>query len=390
MKPILCSCLLGSMLILGGCWDRTEINDLAFASGASFDLTKDGQYLLSLQLAIPGAGPAGVGGGQGEKFFVLSAAGRNANEAFEMIQKKSSRRLFTAHRSVIFIGESLGRHGINDVLDVFAHDPRQRLKTYIMVVKGQEGKKILETKYPFEQVPIESIKELEGLRTELSVTLRDYFISASSQGISPVMGVIETEDESQGGEENSNRLFKQAGSAVFKDAKLVGYLDGKETCGFLWATDRMRFGRLNANLPNGQGNIGMLLSHANRRMKTYIDGDKVKVVIQIEGKGSLVENNSPLDISRPKNRALAEKEFEKSVQDLVERVVAKLQKKYRVDSLGIGQEIYRNHPKVWKRLQSEWETKFPEAEVVTTVKLTIEGVGMAGPPLQLKDKEIIK
>ncbi|MDG0793923.1 spore germination protein [Cohnella ginsengisoli] len=131
------ACLLLSVCVLSGCWDRTEINDLAFIAGSAFDLTENGDYRLSLQIAIPSSTPGGVaGGGPQQKFFVLSATGKNANEAFEMLQKKSSRKLFTAHRSVIFIGETLGRRGINGVLDVFAHDPRQRLRTYMMVVKG--------------------------------------------------------------------------------------------------------------------------------------------------------------------------------------------------------------------------------------------------------------
>src|SRR5690242_13453642 len=105
MNLLRCACACFALLFLSGCWDRTEINDLAFITGAAFDKTKEGAYLLSVQIAIPSAsGEIGGGGGGGKqkKFFVLSAVGKNANEAFLMIQKKSSRKLFTAHRSVIF------------------------------------------------------------------------------------------------------------------------------------------------------------------------------------------------------------------------------------------------------------------------------------------------
>ncbi|REE89010.1 spore germination protein KC [Paenibacillus taihuensis] len=389
MKQLLCLGLLANLLLLSGCWDRTEINDLAFITGSAFDLSKSGKYILSIQIAIPQGGTGSGDTGQQEKFFVLSAEGSNASEAFELIQKKSSRRLFTAHRSVIFIGESLGRRGINDVLDVFAHDPRQRLRTYIMVVKGGEGKRILETRYPFEQVSVESIKELEGLDTEVAVTLRDYYISASSQGISPVMGVIEPEVNPQGGEKR-NELYRQAGTAIFKDAKLVGILNGNETSGFLWAADRMKQGRINAVLPNGQGIVGIVLNATKRRMVTEVQGDKVKVKLKLQGKGSIVENNTHLDVSRPKNRALVEQVLEKSIEEQVRHLISQLQKKYRADSLGIGQELYREHPKLWKQLQNSWEDKFPEAEVSVAVQLSILGSGMAGPPLQFNDKEIIK
>lgn len=390
MKSFPRLCMLGCMLLLSGCWDRTEINDLAFITGSAFDRTKDGKYLLSVQLAVP-QGKQGTGnGGPQKKFVVLSGTGKNASEAFEIIQKKSSRRLFTAHRSVIFIGESLGRQGIDDVLDVFAHDPRQRLKTYIMVVRGESGQAVLETKYPFEQVPIEAVKELEGLRTEMAVTLRDYFISASSPGISPVLGAIEAQRGSDDGNKQDSELFKLAGTAIFKGARIVGFLNGNETSGFLWATDRMRHGRITADLPDGKGNVGILLNRANRRIVANRKGDRLIVNLRLEGVGSLVENNSRLDISRPANLAAVRTALERSIEEQVRRVVEKLQKQYRTDSIGIGREIYRDHPKQWKRLMEDWDTEYAEAEVSVSVKLSIMGAGMAGPPLQYREQEIVK
>lgn len=392
MKPCLYICLLFTVLTTSGCWDRTEINDIAFIAGTAFDLTDDGEFILSHQIAIPASaqGGPGSGGSEKQKFFVISATGMNANEAFHRLQKKSSRRLFTAHRSVIFIGESLAKHGINDILDVYTHDSKQRLKTYIMVVKGGEGRGILQVNYPFEQVPVEAIKEMETLRTELAVTLRDFFLASSNEGISPVLGVIMSEGLSAGIKENKNKIFKIAGSAIFKDFKLVGFLNENETNGFLWVTDRMKNGRINAKLPEGDGTVGMILDKANRKITSEISGDKIKFRIQLQGEGTVWENNSPLDISFPDNLEIVEKVLEKSVEKQVRDVLFNVQKRYKVDSVGFGQEIYRNKPKQWKELKGQWDNKFPEVDVSIAVKLNIVGTGMAGPPLQLENKEIKK
>lgn len=390
LKPFLYIGLAFSLLFTSGCWDRTEINDLAFILGAGFDLTDKGEYLLSVQLAVPSSGIIGGGGAQHEKFFVLSAVGKSVNEAFQKIQNKSSRRLFTAHRSVIFIGESLGRHGINDILDVYTHDPRQRLRTYIMIVKGGEGRDVLQTRYPFEQVPTEAVKEMEGLGDEVSVTLRDFFIAASSEGIAPVMGVIGPERDSAEIQTNKDKLFKLAGSALFKDLKLVGFLDDNETNGFLWATDRMKNGRVNAELPNDGGMVGIVLNRAKRTITSNINGDKVKIKLQLQGQGSIVENNTRLDIGRPNNLEMVEKALEKSVEREVREVVTKLQKQYKVDNVGFGQAIYRSKPKQWKALKSQWDSRFPDVDVAIAVKIDLDGAGMAGPPLQLNPKETIR
>ncbi|QGQ97310.1 Ger(x)C family spore germination protein [Paenibacillus psychroresistens] len=392
MKLFLYIGLLFTVLITSGCWDRVEINDLAFVMGTALDLSEDGNVIVSVQIAIPSSGPGGPGGGGGrqEKFFVISAVGKNGNEAHQLLQKKSSRTLFTAHRGVVFIGERLAKHGIKDAVDVFTHDPRNRLKTYIMVVKGREGREILQTKYPFEQVPIEAVKEMEGLGTDLAVTLRDFFMAASSEGISPVMGVMDFEDSKEEMKENKNKIFKLGGSAIFKNFKLVGFLNEKETNGFIWVTDKLKHSRINAYLPEGNGNVGMVLYHVKRKITPEISGDKVKILIQLWGQGSLVENNSQLDISLSKNLDIVQKALEKSVKEQIQTLLAKVQKQYKVDSMGFGQEIYRNMPKKWELLKGEWDNKFPEVDTSIEVKLTISGIGMAGPPLQLKDKEIIK
>lgn len=390
MKPFLYIGLLVTLLTTSGCWDRTEINDLAFIMGTAFDLTDDGHYILSHQIAIPSSaqGGPGSGGGGNEKFFVISAVGNNINEAFYRLQKKSSRRLFTAHRVVIYIGEKLSKSGIQDILDIYTHDSKQRLKTYMMVVKGGEGRDILKVKYPFEQVPSEAIKEMEGLRSELAISLRDFFLASSGEGISPVLGAIMQDGITEGVKED--RIFKLAGTAIFKDFKLSGFLNENETNGFLWITDRMKYGSLNAALPDNAGTVGLILAKTDRIITPEISGEKIKFNIQLRGEGNIWENNTNLDIRKPENLKLVQKALEKSVEDQIMDTLSKVQKQYKVDSVGFGREIYRHKPKQWKTLKEQWENKFPEIDVSLEVKLNILGSGMAGPPLHLERKEIKK
>lgn len=390
MKPFLYIGLLITLLTTSGCWDRTEINDLAFIMGTAFDITDNGDYILSHQIAIPSSaqGGPGSGGSSGDKFFVISAVGKNINEAFYRLQKKSSRRLFTAHRVVIFIGEKLSKRGIQDILDIYTHDSKQRLKTFMMVVKGGEGRDILRVKYPFEQVPSEAIKEMESLGSELAITLRDFFWASSGEGISPVLGVITPDGITEGLKED--HVFKLAGSAIFKDFKLAGVLNENETNGFLWVTNRMKYGSLNANIPEGDGTVGLILTKTSRKITSEINGEKIKFKIQLRGEGTIWENNTDLDIRMPENLKLIQKGLEKSVQEQVMDSLFKVQKVYKVDSVGFGREIYREKPKQWKALKAQWANKFPEVDVSLEVKINILGSGMAGPPLHLEKEEIKK
>lgn len=389
MKSFLYICALFIVLIVTGCWDRTEINDIAFVMGTAMDLTEDGKILGSVQIAIPPSeeGNAG-GGGEHQNFFVLSATGKNSSEVIRNLQDRLSRRLFYAHRSVVFIGEPLAKRGIKDVLDHFSRDPRSRLRTFIMVAKGTEGRKMLDIHYPFELASAEAARELEVSRVGLGVTMRDLFMAATSEGINPVIGVIEPTIPSKGMSESKDQIFRLAGTAVLKDYKMVGFLDNKESRGLMWLTDKMKVGRISATLPEGKGNVGMLITGTKRTITPVIKGSKVAFHIRLQGNGTLLENNTNLDVGQLKTLKRVQQALESTVEEEVREVLAKVQKKFKVDVVGFGQTIYREQPKQWKMVKEQWDKQFPDAVFSITVELSIESSGMVGPPLLLKEKEI--
>ncbi|WP_261305013.1 Ger(x)C family spore germination protein [Paenibacillus andongensis] len=391
MKPFICTGLLLLLFTATGCWDRKEINDLAFVTGSAFDLTDDGKIRGTTQISIPGTSPgAPRGGSEKEKFFVVSAVGKNSSELILGIQNKLSRKLYYAHRSVIIIGESLAKHGIEGVIDHFSRDPLSRLKTYILVAKGVEGRKIFQVHYPFEEASAEAIKEMELLGTGLGVTIRDLYMTSSNEGVNPIMGAIEPSVSSEGMDESKSKLYNLAGSAIFKDFKLVGFLDDKETSGLLWLTNKKKMGRIIADLPEHGGTVGMSISHAERTITSEIYDDHVKFNILLKGGGSLVENNTSLDVSQPKYLKIVEKALEKSLEEQAQACLFKLQKKYKVDSVGFGRHLFRNHFKQWQSIKNQWDRKYPQAEVTISVELTLRGSGMSGAPILLKEKEITK
>lgn len=370
-------------VIISGCWDRTEMNDLAFVMGTALDLTDDGNILCTLQIAIPSSAEGRMSSGEsGNKFFVIAVEGKNGNEVHQKLQKKSSRRLLYSHRSVVFLSERIAKHGIGDLLDIFTHDPRNRLKTYLMVVKGGEARNMLQLNSPLKQVPIEAVRGMEVSGEDIAVTLRDFFIAYGSEGVHPVVGVVEPEIHSK---DQQKQVFRVAGAGVFKDLKLSGILDEKETLALMWLTDKLKVGHISANLPKGKGEIGMTLNHVDRKIITQIQHNSVQFKIQLEGQGSLVENNSALDINEPKSLIQIKKALEDAAKKQVQDFILRIQKEYKVDSVGFGQEIYKNNPNQWSSLKDQWDMRFPEADISIEVNLRIHGAGMIHSTFELRE-----
>ncbi|SFD76165.1 spore germination protein KC [Paenibacillus catalpae] len=386
MRTLKCTFLFLVMFIVSGCWDRMEINDLAFVTGTALDLTEDGKLLCTLQIAIPGpkeGGGSSGGSGHMGNFYVITATGKNGTEIHRSLQKKSSRRLFFSHRSVVLISERLAKQGIHDaLLDVFTHDPRNRLKTYLVLVKGGEARNILELKYPLKQVPIEAVNEMQISGDDLAVTLRDFFIMNQSEGIQPVLGAVELGDHLK---DPNEQIFKFAGTGVLKDLKLAGILDENETLAMMWVTDKLKFGRITTKLPKDNGEVGMMLNHTDSKIKTKIERNSIKFKILLEGTGVIEENNSTLDIDDPEQLKIIKKALEETVEDRVQQLLFKFQKKYKVDSVGFGQEIYKNNPGKWRQLRNQWDTQFQEASISVDVNLTINGAGMVHSILEKQE-----
>jgi spore germination protein KC len=235
---------------------------------------------------------------------------------------------------------------------------------------------------PLKQVPIEAVRGMEISGEDIAVTLRDFFITYGSEGVHPVVGVIEPEIHSN---DPQKQIFSVAGTGVFKDLKLSGILDVKETLGQMWVTGKLKVGHITANLPKGNGEVGMILTHVDRKIITQIGHDSVQFKIQLEGQGSLQENNSALDINEPKNLKIIKKALEDAAKKQVQDFIFRIQKEYKVDSVGFGQEIYKNNPDEWSSLKDQWDMRFPEADISIEVNLRIHGAGMIHSTFELRE-----
>lgn len=396
---ILICVLLPILLVTGGCWDRIEVNDIAFVMGVAFDRTEKGEIEATAQILLPqgGGGGEGAGGGDKKKYFVESATGKNLLEAEQRMQQKLSRRLFKGHRRVVVIGEKLARHGLKEMLDSLSRDPGSRLRTIILVSKGMEGRELMNLQYPLERVPAEAIREMENVGAAIEVTLRDFLNTASAEGIQPTMATIQSaptgETKKEGKEQSGekDKVLQLTSIAVFKDLKLVGYLEEEAMSGFLWVTGKFRRGIVSAKLPDEQGEVSIDIRNAASIITPEISDGQLRYRVEIRGEGIIRENNSNLDLTVQKNVDLVIEAAKKSILKDIDSAITKAQEDYQADVFGFGSALYQAQPQQWQAVKADWDKIFPEVEVAVAMKdLTIRRIGMTGPPLQLKETEVKK
>lgn len=288
--------LLLCTTFISGCWDRKEINDVAFVIGIAVD--KEGEnYRSSLQIALPGqsgsSGSEGGGGGtSGDKsWFMLSNTAKTLRGTSLEGQKALSRRIYYAHRRTMLIGEDLARDGVASMLDLFTRYPLNRFSALPVVTKG-EAYAVMDTDAPIEKFPSEMVRELCFLNMRNPRSLKTFIDAILSDGVDPFLPVASKVDNVPKDWKDVKTNIKLDGLAVFKKDKLVGMIDKAPADALILAMGEANAPEVMVKSPRGEGDIFIKLNENNSSLHPSIKNDKVTVTIQLYAKGVVVDNES--------------------------------------------------------------------------------------------------
>lgn len=373
-----------SLPVLSGCWDRLELNDRAIFLGTGWDASGKKGIEISSQFIIPTNTQIGNGGGggTGKGYTVISATGENVRDAYSNMHNKLSRDVFMAQRRAVLFGEEFAKKGLMDKLDTLVRGPEMSLRTSLFVVKGGTAKTLLNHPYPLEKPSAAAVWKMYSLwRGDQDDTLLNFFIAAKSDGIRPVLPVIEIVNSQEGasrGQGSSERIYQMAGAAIFdKSLKMIGYLNIQESRHLLWIQGLLE--RFTVSIPINNGNASLRLTKIDSKIVPKIGrNNKIKFNVIIKGEGDVLENNSNLDLMKPKNLEFLQAAFQKQVKKQVEHTITKVQDEYKIDIFGFGEAIHKKYPTKWKTLKKDWDKKFSEVEISLNVDLTVRRVGLSG------------
>ena len=121
-------------LLLAGCWDLKEINEIGFTVGLGID--KDGDdYQITTQIALP-ALLEGSGGGEEPPVWVVSGKGRTIFEAIRDVNTRSARKPLGAFKCYCPWRGSC-REGLIPVLDLLSRGQELRRSNYVVLAQGK-------------------------------------------------------------------------------------------------------------------------------------------------------------------------------------------------------------------------------------------------------------
>lgn len=369
-----------TLILLTGCWNRIEINDIAIVTAMGFDLTESDEIHLSLQVAIPSKlGSSGPTGGSSEKStFVISETGSTIAEAFRNIQGKLARTIFFSQSRIVIIGEEFAKKSVSHVIDFQTRYAEPRINSFIMVTKG-EAFNLIKSIPKFESISAEEMKEMAKLDVSLKIYIRDFLNMLLTDGIEPFAPKIILKPLEVNTKNKSENTLAVDGIAVFKKDKLIGWMSAEETRGLLWLRNEMEKGVITTKVPDdkGGGYISMEIDRAEVKVVPIIKNQDLKLDVNIITELSVIENDSQLELFDTKVIEDIQKEINNQIKNRVQMVVDKGQEEYNSDIFGFGHLVYQKYPKEWNaNYKNNWDQKFQELEVSIQSKALIRRIGL--------------
>ncbi|WP_240666693.1 Ger(x)C family spore germination protein [Longirhabdus pacifica] len=374
------------LLLLTGCWDRNEVNDIAIVAATGFDMedSEDQKYRVSFQIPLPGelAGRIGQGSGDAKAYYVDSEAGNILIDIDDTIQSRISRKLTFSHRRVILIGEKLAKDGIGVIFDPLARIPQNRMSANIVVVTGK-AYSYLNIDPSFESFSGETMRELAQSQNVYTQTLKDAVMSINHPGIEAAIPMMTLKTIEGAGEDKVE--IELNGYAQFKEDKLVGTYEGDAAQGLLWLKKNI--------FPNNttfaiEDNLYVVVNNqkANTTIHPTFTDEGIDINVKLSVESSVVENTSLRNLFDKHNLELLETKLKTQIEKQINQTIASMQEK-GTDTIGVGVILHRKHHLLWnEKYKYNWSEYFSNATFNIELDTKITNIGFISENLSKEEQ----
>lgn len=359
--------------MLTGCWNYVEVNQQMNVSGIAIDEGQQGKkYHLSVEVISVGI--------KAEAAITANVIETDSDTLFEGIRDliaMTTKKLYFGHCKTMVIGEKAAKNGIAEIIDVTLRNHEVRKELDIVISKGCDAKDILLTEGI--ATPIMAYKIFDLMNTSVKAvggapTTKAYLVfnSIQNEGICTVIPALEI------GNIQEKKVLELAGVAVFKNDKLSGFLDKRETEHLSFLNNKIK--RSGLITVQAFENTDLFLSYEVYKSKTKRDlqfnEDVPSVNITVNTSVIIGEVQTEQDFSKPEEVENIKQHLEKSMEEDFTKLIDMAQKKMNCDIFGIGAQIYRDNPEMWEKYKDNWEEIFEKIKINVECKVRITGSGI--------------
>jgi len=408
--------LLMLPVLLTGCWDRRELEELAFVLMLGVDKGTQDRFNVTAAIAVPskmaGGGKNGGGGAGAEPPYLLtSVEGPTVLGALSLISGYVDRQLSLDHTMAVFMGEDLAKEGALQAMDTLVRFRESRRTTIFVVTKGKAAEFLEHIKPELETNPQRYLEKITSnyRRTGLLPAhgqVQSFIAKVNTKYRSPLTFYAALKEE-ENKESRTDRTSKSPfsvvagelprtggpnvevmGSAAFKGDKMVGVLSGEETRLGLMLSNRFERGIF--SIPDPRHPAQEITLDVRRSRPTQINADlsgsRPRIRGRIRLEGHVVSMPVANDYTEPELQAELEEAFSAFLEQQVAELIKKTQE-WETDIFGFGYVAARHFATMQDWENYDWPEQYPEADIDFSVEMTLRRFGLQlSPPTSHRER----
>lgn len=365
------------LFLLTGCYDYKELNSISILSATEINKIDD-EFIVSAQAVNPQA-PDKTSNAQAP-FIIYTGRGKTIQEAYRSIANESSKFLYLNHIQILIINEKIAKESLDEIVDYFMRSSAIRTEFYVLIGRDDN---ILDIITPINDISSASIKEsiennLKYLGTTSDITFNELvsiMLDGNSEIVLPSIKLINDSKEGENIENTEetkvNTKYELSNLAIFKDDKLIGYLDEEQS-----KTYNILQNKINNTILTYECDKDKYMSVEIIDSQSSIDVSNKKANIEVKLSGNLNEYNCSKSLDNKKTIEKIEKEFEQKLTENITKNINEVRTEYNSDIFGFLNNIYKKDYKTYKTIKNNWyNSNYQHLELSVNVDLTVIAKG---------------
>ena len=383
--------LLPLLLLMSGCWNYRELNELAITTGIAIDKENDN---YTMTILISNSKKSGSSSDKSQPATaVYEGEGKTLYEAIKETATKVSKQIYLGHIDILILSEEVLQDDVSHVIDFLFRYPQTRNEFQLVISRDCKAGDILKITTPLEGFPSQNVAQNLNITSELqgiiyTVDFNEFVKALLNEGQNPVLPSVEIIGDVEDGNKEENieqsepkTILKLGTLGLFKDNRLITWADINASRGINIINNKVSV--LGVKSPCNSGSTVTEITEMKTSIEAIDNGKKFK--IKVKATGSIQELSCNIDLEVVGNiDQIKEKNIEKLKEYIDEAI--NLAKENKTDIFGFGNTIYKDDPKYWKEIKDSWESDlFPNIEIEYDIELNLDAKGKINTYIEVKD-----
>ena len=339
--------------LISGC-NYKELNNLSIINYIAIDYI-DNEYLTTVKVLNTEKNTDN----QSDTFngVTYSAKGKTITESITNISLSIPKKIYLSHIELLVISESVANNKLNDIIDYFIKNNEVNKNFSVLLSRNSSAKEILEEKellssYPYGNIlsSIENSSNTSGISSDIKFIDLAYYLNTNYK--TPILTTIKLD----------NDKLTIDNLAIFKNNKIISYLDNQYNLGYNFMTDNINQAIINYKCDNDKYS-SVRLNNTNTIIRPKIKNNKPYINIYITGDIYLIENTCNNTNTEIRNNT------SKEINNIISNVLEYSKDNINTDIFNIEEIFYKFKNKYYNSINFKDKYKDMKYKIITRLEM---------------------